>query len=125
MLGDRGQDVDRKFGSVWIIHCNELHTRVHQSRNKCDVPGQAIELGNDELSFLFLAGRERLLQPRPVVTLATPDFRELRNQRPPPSIEIAEDGFSLRLKAKTGLALFVRTDTEVGDEFALMWRHKK
>jgi len=48
-------------------------------------PGQTIELGNDELGFLFLARSERLLQLDSVIALAAFDLGELSDEdhRPP------------------------------------------
>jgi hypothetical protein len=63
-----------------IARGDELHTRVHERRYKGEVAGQAIELGNDELGFVFLAGRKSLLQFRPVVPLAALDLREPGDQ---------------------------------------------
>ena len=44
----------RALMSVRIIDRHELHTGIHQGRYECQVPGQAVELGNDELGFLLL-----------------------------------------------------------------------
>jgi hypothetical protein len=52
-----------------IVDRHELHTRIHQGRYECQVPGQAVELGNDELGFLLFADREGLDQLRPVIAL--------------------------------------------------------
>jgi hypothetical protein len=53
VLSDSGQDVDGQFVRVRIIDCDELYPGVHEDRDKRDVPGQSIQLGNDELGFLF------------------------------------------------------------------------
>jgi hypothetical protein len=86
---------------VRVIDGDELHTRVHERRDKGEVAGQAIELGNDELGFLFPAGRERLLQLRPVIALAALDLRELADEVPPTAVEIVKDRLPLRLKAQS------------------------
>jgi hypothetical protein len=77
VLGDGRQDVHRQLVRVRVIDGDEFHTRIHERRYKGEVAGQSIELGNDELSFLFLAGRERFFQFRPVIPLAALNFGEL------------------------------------------------
>ena len=47
---------------MWIIDGNEFHARIHQRSYECQITGQAVELGNDELGFLLFAGREGLHQ---------------------------------------------------------------
>jgi hypothetical protein len=54
---------DGQFVGMRIVDRHELHTRIHQGRYECQVPGQAVELGNDELGFLLFADREGLDHP--------------------------------------------------------------
>jgi hypothetical protein len=82
VLGHSRQDMDGQLVGMRIIDRHELHTGIHQGRYECQVAGQAVELGNDELGFLLFAGRERLHQLRPIIALAALDFGELTNQRP-------------------------------------------
>jgi hypothetical protein len=64
---------------VRIIDCDELYPGVHEGRDKCDVPGQSIQLGNDELGFLFFAGCNRLLQFWPIIALSALDLCKFSN----------------------------------------------
>ena len=77
MLGDGREDVNRQLIGERIVHRDKLHTGVHEGRDECKIPGQAIELGNDELGSLFC---DRLLQLRPVIAPSALDFREFRDQ---------------------------------------------
>jgi len=56
VLGDSRQDMDRQLVCMRIVGCDELYAGVHQGRDECEVSGQAIEFGNDELGLLFLRG---------------------------------------------------------------------
>ncbi len=96
---------------------------IHQGRYECQVTGQAVELGNDELGFLLFAGREGLHQLRPVIALATLDFGEFINQRPPAAVQVAHDRFALRGEAETGFALAICAGAEISDELAVMRWH--
>jgi hypothetical protein len=59
VLGDCGQDVDGQLVSVWVIDSDE--PGVHQCCDECEVAGQPIQLGNNQLGFVLLAGRYGLL----------------------------------------------------------------
>jgi hypothetical protein len=61
VLGNSRQGVNGQLIGVWIIDCDELHTGIHEAGDKCQVRGQAVELGNDQLGFLSLASRQCLL----------------------------------------------------------------
>jgi hypothetical protein len=117
--------MDRQLVRVRVIDSDELNTRVHERRNEGEVAGQAIELGNDEPGFLFLAGRERLLKLWPVVALAALNLGELGNQGPPASVQVALDCLALSLEAKTRSALPVGADAEIGDESTLQAAEKR
>ena len=64
VLGNSREDVDSQLICVRIIYRDELRTGIHQGRYECQVTGQAVELGNDELGFLLFAGHEGLHQLR-------------------------------------------------------------
>ena len=68
VLGDRGQDMDRQFISMWVVDRDELHTGIHERRDECQVTRKAIELSNHQFGFVSLAGRKRVLQFRSVAT---------------------------------------------------------
>src|SRR5215467_2905702 len=115
--------MDRQFIRVRVVDRNELHAGIHQRRDKRQISRKAIELCNHQLGFVSLAGRKRLLQFRPVTALAALDLGELVDELPPAPVQVVEDGLPLRLEAKAGLALPIRTDTEITDEFPSMRRH--
>jgi len=101
VLGDRGQDVDGQLVRVRVIDRDELYAGIHQRRDECQITGQAIEFGNDQLSHLLLADRKRLLQFWPVVVLTALDLGELPDEVPPTAVEIVKDRLSLSLKAQS------------------------
>ena len=125
MLDDGRQDVYRHLVCMRIVDRDKLHTRVHQGRDEREVSGQAIELGDDEPCSLLLAGGKSLFQFWPVIVPTALDLGELRDEFPPTTVEIVENGLPLRLQAKPRFALPIRADAEIGDEFALMCRHRR
>jgi hypothetical protein len=115
--------VDSQLVRVWIVDRDELNAGVHQCRDKGEVAGQTIQLGNDKLGFVFLASCERPFQFWPVVVLAAFDLRELSDQGPTTSVQVIQDSVSLCVEAEPGPALPVRADAEVCDELAVMRCH--
>jgi hypothetical protein len=61
MLGHSRQDTDRQLVGMRVIHSHELHTGIHQRGDEREIPGESIELGNDQLGFLSFADRKSLL----------------------------------------------------------------
>jgi hypothetical protein len=122
MLRDGGQDVNREFVCMWIVHRDELNTRVHQRRDEGQVARQAIELGDDQLGLLPLADRQSLLEFGPLVALTALDLGELADQRPGAAVQVLLDGMALCVQAKPTLALFVCADAKVGDKPAPIYR---
>lgn len=70
-FGNGGQIVDR----------NEVDLLLQKRGDKRDVPGQAIELGDDKARLVLLAGRGRLHQLGTGAVLARLYFGELVKQR--------------------------------------------
>jgi hypothetical protein len=62
---------------------------------KAKVTGQPVKLGNDELCFLLLAGRKRLLQFGPVAAFSALNLGELANQLGI-AVDEGQDGGALR-----------------------------
>jgi hypothetical protein len=92
-----------------------------QRCNEGQVAGQTIELGDHQPGLLALAGGDGGGELWPViVALARLNLGELGNQRPAAAIQVAHDRLALRVEAKTGLALPVRADAEIGDKLAVM-----
>src|SRR5262245_13597303 len=90
VLCDRGQDMDGQLVCVGVIDRDEFHAGIHQRRDACQITGQAIELGNDQLSLLLLASRKRFLQFWPVIVLTALDLGELPDKVPPTAVEIVK-----------------------------------
>jgi hypothetical protein len=86
MLIHGREDMDGQLVGVRVIHSHELHTALHQRGDEGQVAGQAVELGDDQLCLLLLAGRERLLQFWSVIALAALNLGELIDKRPPPAV---------------------------------------
>src|SRR5437867_13256814 len=98
---------------MWIVYCDELHSGVRKSGDKCEISRQTVQFGNDEPGLQLLAGREGLRQFRPIIVLSALDLSKFSNKRPSPPIQVVQDGFSLCLEAQPRLALPVRTDAEI------------
>ena len=57
MLSHRGKDMNGELVGVRVIDRDELDTGVHQRCDEREIARQSIELGDDELGFVLLAGR--------------------------------------------------------------------
>jgi hypothetical protein len=84
---------------VRVIHSNELDTGFHQRGDESQIAAQPVELGDDELGLVLLAGRKRLLQFRPVIALAAFDLGEVVDKRSPAAVEIILDSLALCVEA--------------------------
>ena len=99
VLVHRREDVDGQLVGVRVVNSHELDAGVRQRGNEGQVAAQPVELGDDELGLVLLAGRERLLQFRPVIALAALDLGEVVDKRPPATIEIILNSLALRVEA--------------------------
>ena len=70
---------------------DELDTALHQCGDKGLVSGQTVELGNDKLRPVLLAGRQRRRELLPIAVVATLNLDKLLNQRPPSPVEIVQN----------------------------------
>ena len=61
---------------------DELHAALHQAADEMRVPGQTIQLGDDQLRAVLLAAGQRLGELGAVVPPAALDLGELRDWRP-------------------------------------------
>src|SRR5947207_2470370 len=123
MLRNSREDMDRQPVRVRIVDRDELDARVHQRRNEREIARQAIQLGDNQLGLVLAAGGERSGELRPIGALAALDLDELLHKLPGAAVEVARDGFALRVEPKTGLALPVGRNAVVGDELARMRCH--
>jgi hypothetical protein len=99
VFGYRGQNVYSELVGVRVIDGNELDTAFHQSGDKGQVSGQAIQLGNNKPCFVFLAGCQCRRELLPIAVLATLNLDKLLNQRPPAPVEIVQNRLALCLNS--------------------------
>jgi hypothetical protein len=104
MLCDGGQDVNREFVRMWIVHRDELNTRVHQGRDESEIARQSVELRNHQLGLVSLASSQRLYEFGALVAFAG----ELADQRPAAAVQIIVNSLALCLNAKAGFPLLGR-----------------
>ena len=83
------RDASGQLICVRIIDRHELHTGIHQGRYECQVTGQAVEFGDDELGF---GASCRLLGP-----LASSAVRSSRACRLSTSVEVVQSAHALRI----------------------------
>src|SRR5262245_16308958 len=88
------------------------------------VTGKTVDLGDDESGAVDLAGRERLLQRRPiVVVLAALDLDMLLDQLPTAAVEERLDRMALGFEAEAACARTLGADAQIADELAVMLNH--
>jgi hypothetical protein len=89
MLSHRGQDMDREPVRHRHVGRDELDAALHEAGHEMDIAGQAIELGNEQGSFVLPAGLQRrpscgrparALRPLPVST----SVNSPKSFQPPP-----------------------------------------
>ena len=98
-----------------IIHRDELCPTFHEARDKSDVAGQAIELGDHEHGLPPPAQIESGDELRPVILPAAFNLGEFLDQLAPAG-DIAGNGRPLGIKAKAALSLPGGGNTVIGDE---------
>lgn len=72
MLGDRGEDVDRKPVGLWDIAGGELDTAFHEVRDEGDIATQAVQLRDDERGAVEAAEIDGLTKRAPMITPISP-----------------------------------------------------
>ena len=98
MLRHGCQDVDSELVGVRIIGSHEFNAAVHQRGNEGQIARQPIELGDDKLRLLLLAGRERCGELWAIGVLAGLHLGEFAGQRPATAVQIVQDGLLLRFQ---------------------------
>jgi len=75
VLGASGEDMNRKLRGRRVVAANKVDLAVHQHCNERQVAAEPIELGDDELRPVLLAGGQRLFQLGPIVAACRPRSR--------------------------------------------------
>ena len=83
--------------------------------------GKPVELRNHQCRAVDFAGRERLVERRPImIVLAALDLDVLCDQLPAPAVEEALDRRALRFEAKARFALPLSADAKVRNKFTVV-----
>jgi hypothetical protein len=98
---------------------NGLNSGLHQAADEVDVPGKAIQFGDDEGGAMQPAEPEGLGDRWAVVPLAALHLYDLLHQSPLPTVEVAGDCLPLCLKAKAADSLPLGRNSEITHEFAV------
>src|SRR6516162_3034361 len=88
----------------------EIDLALHQAGDEMDIAREPVELGDDQLGAVLLAGSYCLGQLGAIGTLAALHLGELGHEPPLAAVEIVLDGLALRIDAVAGDALLLGRD---------------
>jgi hypothetical protein len=104
---------------VRIVNAYELDSGLFQPQEEMSIPGKSVQLRDDQLRPVEVAGiKGRLKLGTVVSSLCALDFRKLFDQLPIATIEIRRDRRALCIKAQAAPALLVSADPVVSNPFA-------
>jgi len=92
--------VNGELVGVGIIDGDKFNARIHQRCDESEIVGQAIQLDDNQLGPLPLAGDQRLFKLGALIALAAFNLGELPDQRPGAPVQVIVDSLALCFEAK-------------------------
>lgn len=97
MLGEGGQDMDHETIGVGCIDSDELDAALHQGGHKGDIPGKAIQFGNDQDRTFASTLSESIGKHGTFAARSALHFDMLADVMTTNLLKISRDGIPLRL----------------------------